>query len=283
MPFIWRVPISSYPAINNFPYPTSITEQAINSPDYYFEGKQRKKDVGRCGFQLTLEGRGIFCDKDGKHILEPGTGFLWEISDPETSYYYPEDAKKTWRIIFTSFFNTLEMTRELVSRFGHIYHLGLDNPFAIRMREFRRHNGNLIEFSAAESLVFISDLFSELIKAGTSHGGITAAAQLARKAVRFIHEHLEEDFNVKDMSEQLSVSHEHLSRIFKEETGTNPLDYISREKIRLACELLKSTNDSCKEICARLGYDNSSHFARTFRRVMGSTPNEFRKRGAIDI
>lgn len=283
MPFVWRVPINCSPVINDVPYPAGITEQEVNSPDYYFEGKKRKNSSGRCGFQFTLEGKGVFCDKRGKHIVGPGSGFLWEVSDPDTVYYYPDDSRETWRIMFITFFNALEMTRSMVERFGHVYHLGLENPVISRLRDYKRLDGSLLELSLGESFSFASSIFSALMEAGVSDAGLSAGAHLARKAIKFIFEHIEENINVSDIANHLQVSHEHLSRVFKQETGIKPLDYISREKIRYASELLKTSNQSCKEICEKLGYENSSHFARTFRRVMGTTPNEFRKKGSITI
>jgi AraC-like DNA-binding protein len=121
------------------------------------------------------------------------------------------------------------------------------------------------------------------MEAGVSNAGLSAGALITRRAVKFIFENLEENINVSDIADHLQLSHEHLSRVFKKETGIKPLEYISREKIRYASELLKTSNRSCKEICEMLGYENSSHFARTFKRVMGTTPNDFRKRGAFSV
>jgi AraC-like DNA-binding protein len=283
MAFIWRVPINCLPVIDDFPYPAGITAQEVNSPDYYFDGKTRENSSRRCGFQFTLEGKGIFCDKKGKHAVGPGSGFLWEVGDPDTVYYYPEDSRETWRIIFITFFNAAEMTQSMVERFGHIYHLGLENPLVSRLMDYKRLDGSLLEFSPGESFSFVSDIFAALMEAGISDAGISASAHLARRAIKFIFEHIEENINVSDIATHLKVSHEHLSRVFKQETGVKPLDYISKEKIRYASELLKTSNQSCKEICEKLGYENSSHFARTFRRVTGTTPNEFRKKGPVSI
>jgi AraC-like DNA-binding protein len=51
--------------------------------------------------------------------------------------------------------------------------------------------------------------------------------------------------------------------------------------MRRACELLRDTTNSCKEIARSLGFDNSSHFARTFKRAVGTTPLAYRRTGAV--
>ncbi len=281
MPIIWRVPINCASLIGNFPHPGGITGQEISSPDYYYEGRLRGSSAGRCVFQVTLSGHGVFRDKAGEHIVGPGTGFLVEVSDPETAYFYPEESRETWRIMYVLLHNASEITREMVSRFGHIYHLGTEHPVLTRMQEYKRFSGALLEMSPGESLTLASSIFAALMDAGIGKTGISASAHLVNKAVKFTFDNLNQNINVSDIASHLQVSREHLSRIFRQELGVGPLEYLTREKIRYACELLKTSNWSCKEICEELGYDNSSHFARTFRRFTGTTPNEFRKKGTI--
>jgi AraC-like DNA-binding protein len=171
------------------------------------------------------------------------------------------------------------MVRDMVSRFGHVYNLGTGNPAVMKLLSYKRYDGSVLEFSVSDSLALMSNLFSELLKTGTEKTSLTPGSLIVRKAVKYIFEHINENFNVRDIAEHTGVSPEHFSRVFKAETGLTPMDYLAREKMEHACEMLKGTNFSCKEIRARLGYDNSSHFARAFRRVTGFSPNEYRKRG----
>ena len=81
----------------------------------------------------------------------------------------------------------------------------------------------------------------------------------------------------------VSVSREHLARRFKEETAMTPHEYIVREKMLLACHLLKDTAMSSKEISVRLGYDEPAHFTRTFKRAIQMTPSRFRAEGTLPV
>jgi AraC family transcriptional regulator len=56
----------------------------------------------------------------------------------------------------------------------------------------------------------------------------------------------------------------------------SPLQFVTRERITRAQQLIRETRRSLIEIGLDVGYKNPSHFAQVFRRVVGVTPTEFR-------
>ena len=56
----------------------------------------------------------------------------------------------------------------------------------------------------------------------------------------------------------------------------SPLQFVTRERITRAQQLIRETKRSLIEIGLDVGYKNPSHFAQVFRRVVGVTPTEFR-------
>ncbi|MEP6822415.1 MAG: helix-turn-helix transcriptional regulator, partial [Chthoniobacterales bacterium] len=62
----------------------------------------------------------------------------------------------------------------------------------------------------------------------------------------------------------------------KQPTGMSPLQFVTRERITRAQQLIRETKRSLIEIGLEVGYKNPSHFAQVFRRVAGVTPTEFR-------
>ena len=56
-----------------------------------------------------------------------------------------------------------------------------------------------------------------------------------------------------------------------------PLQFVTRERITRAQQLIRETKRSLIEIGLDVGYKNPSHFAQVFRRVVGVTPTEFRR------
>jgi AraC family transcriptional regulator len=68
----------------------------------------------------------------------------------------------------------------------------------------------------------------------------------------------------------------HFSRVFKQTTGMSPLQFVMRERITRAQQLMRETSRSIIDVALEVGYTSPSHFAKVFRRVTGVGPNEFR-------
>jgi AraC family transcriptional regulator len=97
-----------------------------------------------------------------------------------------------------------------------------------------------------------------------------------RKVEDHVREHLAEDISVEALAELVELSPFHFSRVFKEATGTSPLQFVTRERITRAQQFIRETSRSLIEIALEVGYTSPSHFAQVFRRVVGVTPTEFR-------
>lgn len=97
-----------------------------------------------------------------------------------------------------------------------------------------------------------------------------------RKVEAFVREKLDEEISVDALAELAELSPFHFSRVFKQATGMTPLQFITRERIARAQQLIRETSDSLLEIALDVGYTSPSHFAQVFRRMVGVTPTEFR-------
>lgn len=65
-------------------------------------------------------------------------------------------------------------------------------------------------------------------------------------------------------------------RIFKQETGMTPYDFLLEEKISAAAELLTGSNKAVKEIAFMLGFNDEYYFSRLFKQKRGVSPRRFR-------
>ncbi|MBO4976283.1 MAG: helix-turn-helix transcriptional regulator [Lachnospiraceae bacterium] len=100
---------------------------------------------------------------------------------------------------------------------------------------------------------------------------------LATKICQDIHAHLYEKISVKEISERLGHSSEHLCRHFISQTGLTITQYIQREKITESKKLLETTDLSISEISACLGFSSSSYFHKVFAQQTGLPPSVYRK------
>lgn len=78
------------------------------------------------------------------------------------------------------------------------------------------------------------------------------------------------------VSSYFGISSAHLSRVFKEITGENFIEFITREKLDYAKKQLLTTNLTVDSISKLIGYSNTQYFISKFKIRYGKTPNEFR-------
>ncbi len=61
------------------------------------------------------------------------------------------------------------------------------------------------------------------------------------------------------------------------EMGTHYSELLANARFRAACQMLQAPGMKVKDVAQRLGYSDSAHFARVFRRIAGVTPREYRR------
>ncbi|MCI9553162.1 MAG: helix-turn-helix domain-containing protein [Acutalibacter sp.] len=99
-----------------------------------------------------------------------------------------------------------------------------------------------------------------------------------RKAMEYIRRNLDKELNRTQIAEMVYLSPEHLSRLFKRETGGSLSEYILTEKMRVAQSLLADTDVPVSLVASRVGYCNFSYFSQVFKKFCGCSPVEYRAR-----
>ena len=95
---------------------------------------------------------------------------------------------------------------------------------------------------------------------------------------KYVEENLDQTLSVNDVAAALFMNGDYISRVFKSEVGTPLKEYIIQRKMESARLLLTTTELPVSVIASKLGYDNFSYFSQVYRRCMGITPSEERKR-----
>lgn len=84
------------------------------------------------------------------------------------------------------------------------------------------------------------------------------------------------EITLEDVSREVSVSPNYFSKLFKDETGSNFIDYLTALRIEKAKKLLADSKYVNKEICYQIGYADPNYFSRIFKKTVGMTPTEYR-------
>ena len=81
---------------------------------------------------------------------------------------------------------------------------------------------------------------------------------------------------LQEAAEYFELSVSHLSRLFKEETGLNFLQYLNAWRVNQAARLMKDSRKNISEIALECGFPSPGYFAKIFKRFTGETPSLFR-------
>ncbi|MCK2213288.1 AraC family transcriptional regulator [Actinomadura sp. ATCC 31491] len=93
----------------------------------------------------------------------------------------------------------------------------------------------------------------------------------------WLQDNLGRDLSLADIAAQAGVSTRTLIRRFTEQTGTTPLQWLHRARVRRAQHLLETTRHSVERIAAEVGFGSPTSFRERFKRTTGVTPHAYRR------
>ncbi|QHW32940.1 response regulator [Paenibacillus rhizovicinus] len=135
------------------------------------------------------------------------------------------------------------------------------------------------ERAATRSLSRLKSWAERLLAAGMDYFSHHEGDHRANieKVKKYVQTHIR-DVNREDIAAHVYLNSAYLSRLFKKETGQSLMDFIIMAKINQAKILLTETNQKISDIGESLGYENFSYFGKVFKKTVGITPQEYRKR-----
>lgn len=107
--------------------------------------------------------------------------------------------------------------------------------------------------------------------------------KIVEKADRIISERFSQDLTLEDISRELYISPQYLSRLYKNETGENFIEKLTSVRIENAKKLMKESKYSVKEICYMSGYCDPNYFSKLFKKHEGISPSTYQKQILGDL
>ena len=96
-------------------------------------------------------------------------------------------------------------------------------------------------------------------------------------AKQYIQEHFASHLSLEEISDHVGFNPSYFATLFKKETGQTIVEYLTEVRIQQARHMLRTTRLTAQEICDAVGYHDSKHFLKTFKKMTGISPNEYRK------
>lgn len=100
--------------------------------------------------------------------------------------------------------------------------------------------------------------------------------QKADEVIRYIHNHLADDLNVKVLSEKFGISFFYFHRILKASLNEPLGSYINRTRLETAVRLIRYSDGQLSDIAVSIGYSDVSSFSKAFSKEFGLSPQEFK-------
>ncbi|WP_281710251.1 helix-turn-helix transcriptional regulator [Anaerobiospirillum succiniciproducens] len=101
--------------------------------------------------------------------------------------------------------------------------------------------------------------------------------KMIEKALQYLDKHIYEDIFVANIAKDVGCSGEHLSRLFKKHCNITLMEYVTKERISIAKDMLMHSNCKVREIALVLRFSSVAHFCNVFREIDGLTPSEWRE------
>lgn len=113
-------------------------------------------------------------------------------------------------------------------------------------------------------------------KESTTNDSIQTTNTMIQNIIGYINQNYMSNISLSDLANTFYLSKEHLSRIFKKETGKNLFSYIMDLKLEKAKHLLIETNRTLDDIAFSLGFSNGNYFSKVFKKNIGTSPSNYR-------
>ncbi len=130
---------------------------------------------------------------------------------------------------------------------------------------------------SSEILKQISDIADEITGKVQVHEEENACSGNVSRAKEYVDEHYSEELTLQRVADAAGILPGYLSTSFPQVCGKGFIDYLNQVRIEHACAYLKQKYFKTYEIAYKVGFKDEKYFTRVFKKLMGMTPNEYKK------
>ena len=125
--------------------------------------------------------------------------------------------------------------------------------------------------------VYLADILDILISSHTDTESSIIDIPRLNPVIEYISSNYAHINSLDDVSEAMHINKNYLCGVFKKKTGMTVSSYINLLRVRAACSMLTAGDDTLEDIGEKCGFGSTSYFCRTFKKLLGCTPGEFRQ------
>lgn len=106
---------------------------------------------------------------------------------------------------------------------------------------------------------------------------MTGLSDVTKAVIIYIDRHYSEQFTLDDMGEELGYNKSYLCTVFKRDTESTINDYLNLVRITHFAEYYSYQSEDISKICSHCGFTSASHFNRTFKKFLGTSPRSYKQ------
>lgn len=212
---------------------------------------------------LTTIGPGMVCQWTGNYTAEHDTIYFTEELFGDLSF---NSFLSSHPFFFHGGNHVIRLTAEQLKKITAIFDL----------LKALKEEKNAIP-GIVHSLLMLSKTYHSIHTPTSSNIAVSNKEKIAGTFRKLVAEHFPEHKEVAYYATKLSITPKYLSEILQVELGKSAKTFIDEYVIMEAKSLLKQTALSIQEICYWLGYEDASHFTKSFKKLTNVTPTDYRR------
>lgn len=245
--------------------------------DYDFDGTKRG-NARFAVFQYTLSGTGRLIYDESEYTIVPGHAMLVHIPH-DHRYWLPSDASE-WHFVYACF-NGVEALRLLSAierSIGPVIQLAPNTGTIQTLRRILKLRSDYERNSPFELSRLAYEFALALMEDTLALKRRDGQPIWLERVKHYAEANLDRDLSVSDLASVAGYSRFHFTHLFNQYEKCSPQSYLTDLRIWRAKELLSTPELAVKEIAGRCGFADPSYFCRQFRKNVGVSPGEYRRK-----
>jgi AraC-like DNA-binding protein len=249
-------------------------------PNARFHYRERSNGSEQNILICCVEGKGEITIQKEKYILNSGE---FVVIPAKVEHKYASDENNPWSIYWVHFKGSVgHSIIDLINKkmLGHkgVLH-NVENIVTLFEEIYSQlENGYSSDNLTYSNMCFWHFITSCIYKNQKDSSNIEQSKDSIDMAIEFLKVNSDKSLSLHDIANEVNLSTSHLSFLFRSKTGFSPIEFFNHLKMQKACQHLLFTENRIKEISFKLGINDQYYFSRLFKKVMGVSPEEYRKK-----